>query len=152
MLEFIARKVQRNIRELEGALNRVVAYAKLNNRVLTPDVAAIALNDLVSNKARRHLTPPRIVEAVAKYYQVDPKALRGKARAKDIVLPRQVAMYLMREETDTPLLEIGRELGGRDHSTILHGYEKIQSQLDTNDDLRTEVLAIKEMLYSKGRV
>ena len=152
VLEFIARKVQRNIRELEGALNRVLAYAKLNNRVLTPEVAAAALSDLVSNKARRSLTPPKILEVVAKYYQVDPRALRGKARAKEIVLPRQVAMYLMREETDTPLLEIGRELGGRDHTTVLHGYEKIRSQIDTNDDLRSEILAIREILYVKGRV
>lgn len=151
VLEFIARKVQRNIRELEGALNRVVAYAKLNNRLLTPEVAGAALSDLMTNKDRRLLTPVRIIEAVAKYYQVEPRAMRGKGRAKDIVLPRQVAMYLMREETDTPLLEIGRELGGRDHSTVLHGYEKIHNQMDANDELRVQVLAIKEMLYSRVR-
>jgi chromosomal replication initiator protein len=151
VLEFIARKVQRNIRELEGALNRVVAYAKLNNRMLTPEIASAALSDLMTNKDRRLLTPVKIIETVAKYYQVEPRAMRGKARAKEIVLPRQVAMYLMREETDTPLLEIGRELGGRDHSTVLHGHEKIQNQMDTNDDLRVQVLAIKEMLYSRMR-
>ncbi len=151
VLEFIARKVQRNIRELEGSLNRVVAYAKLNGRVLTPEVAQAALNDLVTNRARRNLTPVKIIEAVAKYYQVDPRALRGKARAKEIVVPRQVAMYLIREETDTPLLEIGRELGGRDHSTILHGYEKIQNLIDADDELRSNVLAIRERLYSRGR-
>ncbi|MBI2953584.1 MAG: chromosomal replication initiator protein DnaA [Chloroflexi bacterium] len=151
VLEFIARKVQRNIRELEGALNRVVAYAKLNNRVLTPEAANTALSDLLTNKTRRLLTPVKILETVGKYYQVDIRALRGKVRSKDIVLPRQVAMYLIREETSTPLLEIGRELGGRDHSTVLHAYDKIQTQIDIDDDLRSQILEIRELLYARSR-
>ncbi|MBI4318686.1 MAG: chromosomal replication initiator protein DnaA [Chloroflexi bacterium] len=148
VLEYVARKVQSNIRELEGCLNRIVAYAGLRNRQLCLAVATEALSDILENQARRYITPAKVVEAVARYYQVDPRAMRGKHRARQIVIPRQVAMYLMREETDSSLLEIGRELGGRDHTTIIHGHEKIQSEIDVNGELRGQVLAIKEALYN----
>ena len=151
VLEFVARKVQRNIRELEGALNRIVAYAQVNGRPLTPEVAEMALSDIVTVRARRSITPTKIIEAVGRHYRVDVRALRGKHRAKDVVLPRQVVMFLMREETDLSLVDIGRELGGRDHTTVLHGYEKMRAEIDADAELRTQVLAIKEELYGEAR-
>jgi len=151
VLELIARKVQRNIRELEGALNRVVAYAQVNGKPLAAEVVEAALNDIVTVRARRSITPAKIIEAVARYYRVDVRAIRGKQRAREIVLPRQVAMFLMREETELSLVDIGRELGGRDHTTVLHGYEKMRAEIDADADLRSQVLAVKEELYSEAR-
>jgi chromosomal replication initiator protein len=148
VLEFIAQRIPSNIRELEGALNRIVAYASLNHRQLTVEVAASALSDIVANPARRRLSAQQVIDAVARYYKLDLKALRGKAREKGIVVPRQVAMFLMREETNLPLVVIGRELGDRDHTTVLHGCEKIQGELEVNDRLRRDLSAIREALYA----
>lgn len=146
--EFVAQRVQRNIRELEGSLNRIVAYAALQKRPVTVELAIKALSDLISSPARRFLTTTQVVDTTAKFYRLDARDLRGKKRDKDLVLARQVAMYLMREETDSSLLDIGRELGGRDHTTVLHGYEKIRNSINVDDRLRQDVLAIREMLYS----
>src|SRR5579884_4304737 len=132
VLDLLAQRVQRNVRELEGALTTVVAYARLNDLPLTLETAAKALS------------------AVARHYAVEPKLLRGKQRDREIVVPRQVAMYLMREETAASLLEIGRELGGRDHSTVLHGWEKIKTEVEADDQLRRDVLAIRERLFSEA--
>jgi chromosomal replication initiator protein len=89
------------------------------------------------------------VETVAKYYGVPSDQLRGKARDKQIVLPRQIAMYLMREETEAPLLRIGEALGGRDHSTVLHGCEKIEREMSENDDFRRDINSLREHLYAE---
>src|SRR5258708_457990 len=94
------------------------------------------LQNILYNPRKQSLSPERIVETVAKYYGVPSDQLRGKARDKQIVLPRQIAMYLMREETEAPLLRIGEALGGRDHSTVLHGCEKIEREMGENDDSR----------------
>ncbi|MBI3968230.1 MAG: chromosomal replication initiator protein DnaA, partial [Chloroflexi bacterium] len=150
VVEFLARKVQSNIRELEGSLNRLVALALLNNQKITIEFAASALTELAEDPRRRTLTTLKVVQAVADHFRVDIRDLRGKQRDKAIVLPRQVAMYLMREETDASLVEIGRELGGRDHSTVLHGCEKIGSEINANNTLRRDVLAIREALYAEG--
>ena len=120
VLEFIARKVVSNIRELEGALNRIVAYASMGAMPITIDLAQAVLSNVLYNPKRRSVTPERIALAVSEFYGVDMDTLRGQKRDKAIVLPRQVAMYLMRAETDVSLLRIGAELGGRDHSTVLH--------------------------------
>lgn len=143
VIDFLARKIQSNIRELEGALNRVVAYASMMASPLTVEVAKAALQDIAPHR------PPslqEIVRAVAQFYGVSVEDLKSPRRGKAVALPRQVAMYVAREETDASLLEIGKALGGRDHSTILYGYEKISS-LAEEDSLRRELLSIKEMLY-----
>ncbi len=150
VLDFLAQRIQRNIRELEGALNRVVAYAALKRLPLTVETAGAALRELLQAPARKRLTPAQVIEAVARYYRVDPRALRGKQRDRQIVRPRQVAMYLMREETEASLPEIGRELGGRDHTTVLHGWEKIKAEVEVDDELRKAVLAIREALYASA--
>ncbi len=146
VVEFIAQHVHSNIRELEGALNRVLAYANLNNRLLTPDTAAQALDQVLVERNRERATPEAVLQAVCAYYKVTTDALKGKARDKGIVLPRHVAMYLMREITNTPLAQIGAELGGRDHTTVMHGAEKVAGQMQDDPTLRRDVLAVRDAL------
>jgi len=151
VLEYIARTAQSSIRELEGSLNRVLARAEIANRPLSLDLAKAALSDLVSPPERRFITPQLVVEAVGRYYKVEPRALRGKARDKETVLPRQVAMYILRKETDSSLVEIGRELGGRDHSTVLHGLERIEAEMEIDSRLRSDLAEITQALYNQSR-
>ena len=148
VLEFIARKVASNIRELEGALNRIVAYAAMGGMPISIDLAQAVLSNVLYNPKRRMATPERIAQVVADYYGVDLEALRGQKRDRAIVMPRQIAMYLMRAETDVSLLRIGQELGGRDHSTVLHACDKIDRETQQNEDLRRELAAVKEMIYA----
>jgi chromosomal replication initiator protein len=149
VIDYLAQRIVSNIRELEGALTRVVAYATLNAVPVTTDLAQQMLQNILQAPRRQNLSPEKIVEVVARYYQVPIDQLRGKARDKQIVLPRQVAMYLMREETEAPLLRIGAALGGRDHSTVLHGCEKIEREMSESDDFRREVGSLREMLYAE---
>ena len=149
VLEFIARKVQKNIRELEGSLNRVVAYARLTKAELTPELAAQALQEIAPGTPNR-VTPPLILSSVAKYFNLNPALLKGKMRDSDITLARQVAMYLMREECHLPYAQIGKELGDRGHVTILHGYQKIATEINNSPQLRHDVIEIREMIYSRS--
>jgi chromosomal replication initiator protein len=149
VIDFLAQRIVSNIRELEGALTRIVAYATLNAVAVTTELAQTMLQNILYNPRRQSLSPERIVETVAKYYGVPSDQLRGKARDKQIVLPRQIAMYLMREETEAPLLRIGEALGGRDHSTILHGCEKIEREMGENDDFRRDINSLRELLYAE---
>ncbi len=149
VVDYIAHKVQSNVRELEGALNRIVMTARMNGVAVTMDVATQALNDVALNNRRRLITPARIVEVVAKFYNCSEKEMRGRGRSKDIVVPRQVAMYIIRHETDRSLADIGTELGGRDHTTVIHGTEKVEKEIERGSgQLRQEVLTIREMLYA----
>jgi chromosomal replication initiator protein len=148
VIELIARRVQSNIRELEGALTRVLAYAELIGQPLTIELATSALTDLVPR--HRTLTPPQIIDAVAAFYNSSPDALIGPDRSKDVAMPRQVAMYLIREETDASLPAVGDALGGRDHTTIMYGYKKIADMIERDDALRRQVIAIRERLYAGG--
>ncbi|MDD5093520.1 MAG: chromosomal replication initiator protein DnaA [Dehalococcoidia bacterium] len=148
-LHLIARRVQHNIRELEGALNRVMAFAKLTNSPITADLAAASLEDIASSEARRTLTGEMVINTVAEYFGIHPDVLRAKRRDKLTAFARQVAMYIMREETKSSWTDIGRELGGRDHSTVLHGHSKIAEEIEESSALRRDILEIKEALYSK---
>ncbi len=147
VIELIARRVQSNIRELEGALTRVLAYAELIGQPLTLDLANSALVDLVPR--HRTLTPRQIIDTVAAFYNTTAEALVGPDRSKDVAMPRQVAMYLIREETDASLPAVGETLGGRDHTTIMYGYKKIADMIERDDALRRSVIAIRERLYSQ---
>ncbi|MCY7419501.1 MAG: chromosomal replication initiator protein DnaA [Chloroflexi bacterium] len=148
-LEFIARKVASNIRELEGALNRIVAYASMQGMPISADLAQAVLSNVLYNPRRRAVTPERIAQAVSEYYGVDMEALKGQKRERAIVMPRQIAMYLMRAETEVSLLRIGAELGGRDHSTVLHACNKINREMQENEDLRRELAAVRELIYTE---
>ncbi len=149
VIEFIARKVVSNIRELEGALNRIVAYASMGAMPVSIELAQAVLSNVLYNPKKRQVTPERITQAVSDYYGVGMEQLRGQKREKSIVVPRQIAMFLMREETDVSLLRIGAELGGRDHSTVLHACDKITREMQVNDEMRREVAAVREMIYSE---
>lgn len=151
VIDFLAHKVQSNIRELEGSLNRVAAYAELNLLPISVDVAAAALAELLDHTRRKHITPEMIIQAVAEFYGVDTRVLHGRGRSRNIVVPRQVAMYLIREETECSLVDIGNLLGGRDHTTVMHGCEKIAEEINADSRLRNEILAIREKLYAQGR-
>ncbi|CAN5210417.1 chromosomal replication initiator protein DnaA [soil metagenome] len=148
VLEFIARKVISNIRELEGALNRIVAYANMGGMPITIELAQAVLSNVLYNPKRRMVTPERIALAVSEYYGVEMDALRGQKRDRAIVVPRQIAMYLIRAETDVSLLRIGQELGGRDHSTVLHACDKIDRETQENEELRRELAAVRELIYA----
>jgi len=148
VIDFLAQRIVSNIRELEGALTRIVAYATLSAVPVTTQLAQEMLQNILYNPRQKTLSPDRIVDTVARYYGVPAEQLRGKARDKQVVLPRQIAMYLMREETEAPLMRIGEALGGRDHSTVLHGCEKIEREMAENDDFRRDVGALRELLYS----
>lgn len=148
VIEFIARKVASNIRELEGALNRIVAYSSMGAVPITIELAQAVLSNVLYNPKKRIVTPERIAQAVSDYYGVELEALRGQKRDKAIVVPRQIAMFLMREETDASLMRIGAELGGRDHSTVLHACGKITRESHDNDELRRELAAVRELIYA----
>jgi chromosomal replication initiator protein len=149
VIEFIARKVVSNVRELEGALNRVIAYASMSGMPINIELASAVLSNVMYNPKKRSITPQRIVRAVADYYGVNLDQLRSSKRDRAIVVPRQIAMFLIREETDISLLRIGAELGGRDHSTVLHACDKIARELGENDEMRREINAVREMIYSE---
>jgi chromosomal replication initiator protein len=148
VIDFVAHRIQSNIRELEGSLNRVVAFANLNHQPITIELASTALSELLENTRKQRVTNESIMEAVSLYYAIDGKILRGRQRSRNIVVPRQVAMYLMREETESSLVEIGSVLGGRDHTTVLHGCEKIAEELNNDSRLRSDVLEIRNRLYN----
>ena len=149
VVEFIARKVVSNVRELEGALNRIVAFASMGATPISIELAQAVLSNVLYNPKKRQVTPERIAKAVSDYYSVPMEALQGQKRDKAIVMPRQIAMFLMREETDVSLLRIGAELGGRDHSTVLHACDKITREVATNDELRREIAAVRELIYAE---
>ena len=150
ILESIARRVQSNIRELEGALNRILAFADLSGVHLNPQLVEVALADLLPQ--RSDVQPQKIIELVAKEWQTTVEALLGRDRSQKIAQPRQVAMYLMRKETDASLPQIGEVLGGRDHTTVMYAIQKIASDIETKTDLRKRVVNIKQQLYGQGAV
>ncbi len=145
ILETIARRVQNNIRELEGALTRVLAYSDLRREPLSIDLVAIALADML--KQEEALTPERIISEIAQQYGLTRERLLSKERSREVALPRQIAMYLMREETSTSLPKIGEILGGRDHTTVMYGHNKISGQLETDESMRRQLVAIRERLF-----
>jgi chromosomal replication initiator protein len=149
VLSFIAHKVQRNIRELEGALTRVQAFAAVHQRPVDAEEAARLLADIIPAGTRKPINVERIQALVADYYNVTLDDMKSKRRDKHIVFPRQVAMFLVREETPSSLPAIGKAFGGRDHTTALHSIEKIANELKEDERLRYEVQAIRERLYAE---
>ncbi|TMC31642.1 MAG: chromosomal replication initiator protein DnaA [Chloroflexi bacterium] len=148
VLSFIAHKIQRNIRELEGALIRVIAHASLNRSAVNVDMAARLLQDVIPSTDTRTLSIDTISRAVANFYHISLEEMKGKRRDKHIVFPRQVAMFLIREETASSLPAIGQAFGGRDHTTVLHSYEKINTESKEDQRLQSDLRKIREILYS----
>lgn len=147
LLELIAEKVQSNIRELEGALTRVIAFSDLSGVELDRAMIEAALTDFSARDGQ--ISAERIISVVADQFEVDEDRLLSRDRKREVALPRQVAMFLIREETDDSLPQIGKALGGRDHTTIMYGCDKIADLLETDEILRRRVMAIREVIYRK---
>jgi chromosomal replication initiator protein len=145
LLEVVAHQIQSNIRELEGALTRVLAYADLSGVELDRDVVDRALADFLPKEGS--LSADQIIRLVADQFGVDEDRMLSRDRSREVALPRQVAMFLIREETDDSLPQIGKALGGRDHTTVMYGCEKIGDLIETDDNLRRQVMAIRQNLY-----
>jgi chromosomal replication initiator protein len=147
-LNMIAQRVVSNIRELEGALNTLVAHAKLTPELPARELLEKSLQDNMA--VPKTITVEQVIQAVAVFYQVSPKEITGRSRRKEIVRPRHVAMYLARQETEASLPEIGAALGGRDHTTVLYGTQKIEGLIEQDNTLRREIAAVqKELLQPK---
>jgi chromosomal replication initiator protein len=145
IMELIARRVQSNIRELEGALNRIVAFADLSGMALTPQLADVALADLLPQRC--DIKPAAVVDMVAKTFNLTVDRLLSPDRSRDVALPRQIAMFLMRE-TNISLPQIGLALGGRDHTTVMYACEKVADLLERDDRVRRQVVQIRQQLYA----
>lgn len=147
VLEYIATNVKTNIRELEGSLNKLIALYKLNNTgSIDIALAAEALKDIISSDNRREVTPELILDIVSEHFGVSIPDLKGNKRNAEIVFPRQIAMYLIRNMTETSLKAVGVILGGKDHSTIKHGIEKIENELKADETLSNTINIIKKKI------
>lgn len=144
ILDSIARRVQSNIRELEGALNRIIAFADLSGSPLTPNLVEIALSDLLPQA--RSITPEQVLETVARAFNMTSERLLGRDRSQVVALPRQIAMYLIRELSNASLPQIGLVMGGRDHTTVMYAIEKITEKHETDHQLRKQIFEIRKML------
>jgi len=145
---YIANKIQSNIRELEGALTKVIAYSSLVDREMNQDIAQEALKDLLlkSNKENRRIDINSIQKVVSEYYNLDLDDMKTKKRTQNIAFPRQIAMYLSREITDLSLPQIGENFGGRDHTTVIHAHNKIQEKYDKDNDFRNVINKLTEKI------
>lgn len=146
LLGMIARRVQSNIRELEGALTRIVAFSDLSGLPLTPQLVETALADLLPRRGEVH--PEDVVRTVAGAFGITVEQILGRDRSREVALPRQIAMYLLREE-NISLPQIGDALGGRDHTTVMYACEKVADLLERDDRLRRQVIEIREQIYGK---
>ena len=150
VIKYIATNIKSNIRELEGAFNKVMAGAKLEKKEVTLELAEQALKDIISPDEKKIITPDYIISVVADHYGVTPADLSGNKRNSKIVMPRQVSMYLCREIISTPLKNIGKALGNRDHTTVMHGIEKIENELQTDDNLKNTIDILKKKINPQG--
>ena len=146
VMQYIASNVKSNIRELEGSLNKLIALHKLKNEEINIMLAAEALKDIVSPHESRQITPELIMDIVSEHFSISIQDLKSGKRNSNIAIPRQIAMYLCREMTDTPLKSIGIMLGGRDHSTVSHGVEKVAEEIKMNDALNNTIDIIKKKI------
>jgi len=145
ILELIARQIQSNIRELEGALTRVLAYSELSGQEISTALVNSALADLIPQRSQ--VDSNQVVEAVASAFGLTIDQLRGRERTREVALPRQVAMYLLREEVNASLPQIGATLGGRDHTTVMYACDKVADLMERDDRLRKQILSIREHMY-----
>jgi chromosomal replication initiator protein len=150
ILDSIARQIQSNIRELEGSLTRVLAYSDLSGQPLSLQLVNVALADLLPRRDK--LEPSQVLFAVANAFGIGTDRMLGRDRSRDVALPRQVAMYLMREEANISLPQIGAALGGRDHTTVMYGCDKVADLIERDDRLRRQLIQIREQLYGRQTI
>lgn len=147
-LEFIAKNIQNNVRDLEGALNRVLGHGEMHNQHLTVEYAKKILADVLERTTRRAIDAKQIIDTVSVYYNLPTDDLCGKCRKKEIVRPRQIAMYLLRKESSMSFPSIGEYFGGRDHTTAMHACDKIEKLLEHDEELSQEISFLRERLYA----
>ena len=135
IFDYIATHIKSNIRDLEGALNKIKVYSKLNKKPIDLELSKIALQDLIDNKTKQAITPELIMQTVAEHFNIQTSDIISKKRSHDIAYPRQICMYLCKKMTDQSLVKIGEIIGKRDHSTVIHGIEKIEKDLDKDPEL-----------------
>jgi len=150
ILEYIAQQIQSNIRELEGALTRVLAFSDLSGKSLDLNLAKLALIDFLPDNANPDSN--QILEVVARTFNISCQELISRNRSKSIALPRQVAMYLLREVANVSLPQIGEKLGGRDHTTVMYACEKVADLIERDDHFRRQVLQIRDQLFSNAAI
>lgn len=146
IFKYIATNVKSNIRELEGAFNKVIAFSKLNKVEITLDNVKETLNDIISPDVVRQVTPQLIVEVVAEHFGISPEDIISKRRNSEFVQPRQICMYLCRHLTEESLQNIGKALGKKDHTTVIHGIDKITDELLVNEELKNRIDIIKKKI------
>ncbi len=146
VFQYIANNIKSNIRELEGAFNKIIAFSKLNKVDINLAYAEEALKDVIDPDLPREITPTLIINVVAEHFNVSPADITSKKRNSEFVLPRQIVMYLCRTMTETPLAGIGKILGKKDHTTVIHGIKKITEGVATNEELRNKVELIKKKI------
>ena len=146
VMQYIANNIKSNIRELEGSLNKLIAMANLENKSIDIPLAADALKDMISPDNAREITPELIIEVVSEHFNIPISELKGKKRNAEIVLPRQIVMFLCRKMTETPLKTIGIILGGKDHASVSHGVKKIENDMKTDEALNNTVNIIKKKI------
>ena len=146
VMQYIANNIKSNIRELEGSLNKLIALSNLENKPIDISLAAESLKDMISPDNNRPVTPELIIDIVSDHFNIPVSELKGKKRNAEIVLPRQIVMYLCRTLTDTPLKAIGALLGGKDHASVNHGVKKIENELKTDEALNNTVNIIKKKI------
>lgn len=146
ILNYIAINIKSNIRELEGALNKLVAYSNLVNTEITMDIAVKELQNIISPDQPREITPQLIIEVVSEHFGITVDQIMSKSRSSDVAKPRQIAMYLCKNMTDHPLDSIGQLLGGRDHSTVIHGIKKVTDEISSDQTFAKTVETIRKKI------
>ena len=146
IINYIASSIESNIRELEGAITRIMTYCQLNKIVPSLDITSKILQDMISSKGK-NLTVEKIIKIVGQFFKVETKDLVSEKRNKELVWPRQIIMYLLRHEMNLSYPKISKQLNKKDHTTIIHGVGKIEKEIGINDNLKQELTLIKEKLY-----
>jgi chromosomal replication initiator protein len=145
---YLAENIKNNVRELEGALNRIIAHVQLKNVEPTKETVKEILQSINTITPKSSITTKKIVEVVAEFYNISLADITGKSRKKELVVPRQIAMYIMRDELKASYPNIGQELGGRDHTTAMHACDKINKEFDVNEKIKQDIALLKQKLYS----
>lgn len=148
IMDYVANNVKSNIRELEGALNKICVYSKLNRKPIDLDLAQEALKDIIVPQGKREITPELIINIVCEHFDVTLTDIASKKKSQEIAFPRQIAMYLCKKNTSNSLKSIAAALGKRDHSTIIHGYNKINKELQTNVGLQNTIDVLNKKIHS----
>lgn len=146
VIEYIAANIRSNIRELESALNKLIALRKLENRQITIELAEEAVKDIISPAQERPITADLILNTVAEHFQLQPADIIGKKKSNNIVIPRHIVMYLCRYLIDMPFKAIGDYLGKRDHSTVINGVNNIEKEISTSQNMKNTIDTIRKKI------